>query len=52
MFPDGSHYLGKFQGGTQHGIGVCYYADGTIYAGHWEGGVQHGLGSQVSHLRF
>jgi hypothetical protein len=35
-------YVGDFQGGIQHGIGLLIGHDGTRYIGQWAGGKREG----------
>lgn len=46
ILPDGSVYVGEFQAGEIHGVGVCYYRDGSRYQGEWAHRLPHGKGTR------
>ena len=46
ILPDGSVYVGEFEQGEIHGVGVCYYRDGSRYQGEWAHRLPHGKGTR------
>lgn len=46
ILPDGSVYVGDFNQGEIHGVGVCYYRDGSRYQGEWAHRLPHGKGTR------
>lgn len=50
-YPDGSRWIGEFQGGVPFGKGICYYASGDRYEGQWANGAPNGQGVLYSGQR-
>lgn len=46
VLADGSVYVGEFQKGEIHGVGVCRYQDGSRYQGEWAHRLPHGKGTR------
>lgn len=46
ILADGSVYVGEFEQGEIHGVGVCYYRDGSRYRGEWAHRLPHGKGTR------
>ena len=47
LFPSGAKYVGEFQNGEIHGIGVCFYTDGSKYSGQWVHRFPEGKGTKT-----
>ncbi len=47
IWPDGSTYVGGFQGGRFHGHGIITYADGTRFEGDYTDGNGHGQATYI-----
>ena len=47
VYPSGAKYIGAFQNGEIHGIGVCYYTDGSKYSGQWVHRFPEGRGTKT-----
>ncbi len=47
LFPSGAKYVGEFQNGEIHGIGVCYYTNGSKYSGQWVHRFPEGKGTKT-----
>jgi hypothetical protein len=43
----GKEYVGEFEEGEPHGVGVLRCSDGTMYMGEWEKGAKQGRGIEV-----
>ena len=47
IYPSGAKYVGEFQNGEIHGVGVCYYTDGSKYSGQWAHRFPEGKGTKT-----
>lgn len=45
IYPNGDKYMGQWQNGKKHGIGIYYYSDSRTYQGRWRNGKRHGRGT-------
>ncbi|MEO0777999.1 MAG: caspase family protein [Bacteroidota bacterium] len=46
-YPSGAKYVGEFEAGEIHGLGVCYYTNGSKYSGQWEHRYPNGKGTKT-----
>ena len=47
-WPDGSRFVGTFEGGRPHGYGTLVRPDGSSYVGDWRHGLRSGQGMGIS----
>lgn len=47
VYPSGAKYIGDFQDGEIHGVGICYYTDGSKYSGQWNHRYPEGMGTKT-----